>query len=488
MNCSSYARLAGSLFALIFTSFSVTPLRLSADEKMNVLFIVSDDLTNNSLSCYGSPVGKSPNIDRLAQKGVRFERAYCQFPLCNPSRASFLTGLRPDQLRVYENATQFRENVPDAQSLPQTFRKAGYFVARVGKLYHYGVPAQIGTDGLDDPPSWEKVVNPKGRDKDDEEAIFTLNPQGKGPGRFGATLSWLAAEGEDREQTDGLSAAAAIQLLEAHRDRPFFVACGFFRPHTPYVAPKKYFEMFPTSAMKVPVVPAGHWDSAPALAFASHKKEQEKLTDDLRRQALQAYHASTTFMDAQVGQLLDALERLKLADKTIVVFFSDHGYHLGEHGLWQKMSLFENSARVPLIVYDPRAKGNGKASARTVELVDLHPTLATACGLPVPAILTGRSLTPLLDDPTAAWDKPALTQVSRNTPTATGEKTSQQLTMGYSVRNERYRYTEWAEGEKGAQLYDYERDPEEGKNLIDDPVHKETVATMKALLAKARGK
>jgi uncharacterized sulfatase len=471
--------------------FLLTPLPAFAEpaQKMNVLFIVSDDLTNNTLGCYGSPICRSPNIDKLASKGVRFDRAYCQFPLCNPSRASFLTGLRPDITRVYENATQFRKNVPDAQSLPQTFRKAGYFVARVGKLYHYGVPAQIGTDGLDDPPSWEKVVNPRGRDKDDEESIFTLNPMANGPARFGGVLSWLAAQGTDAEQTDGKTAAEIVQLLEASKDRPFFLACGFFRPHTPYVAPKKYFDMYPTETIKLPAVPDKHRDSAPAPAFASHKKEQEKLTDDLRRQALQAYYASTTFMDAQLGQVVDALERLKLADRTIVVFFSDHGYHLGEHGLWQKMSLFENSTRVPLVIYDPRAKGNGKASPRTVELVDLHPTLAELCGLTPPQGLTGKSLKPLLDDPASPWDKPALTQVSRGTPTATGEKLPDRPAwfMGYSVRNERYRYTEWDGGAKGVQLYDYQSDPQELKNLANDPGSAEVIRRMKQLLQQAKG-
>ena len=453
-----------------------------APARMNVLFIVSDDLTNNALSCYGGPPA-TPNLDALAKRGVRFDRAYCQFPLCNPSRASFLTGLRPDTTRVYENATQFRKNVPDAQSLPQTFRKAGYGVVRVGKLYHYGVPGQIGTEGLDDPPSWERTVNPRGRDKDDEEKIFTLSPGAKGPARFGGTLSWLAADGADEEQTDGKTAAEVAKLLRELAPRPFFLACGFFRPHTPYVAPKSYFALHPADRIDLPRVPADHRASAPAPAFGSHKKEQEQLTDELRRQAIQAYRASTSFMDAQLGLVLRTLEELKLADKTIVVFFSDHGYHLGEHGLWQKMSLFENSARVPLLIHDPRAKGNGRACARTVELVDLHATLADLCGLDAPKA-DGASLKPLLEDPNRAWDRPAFTQVSRGTPTTTGEKTAKGSPwfMGRSLRTERYRYTEWDDGKRGAQLYDYTTDPGELKNLAADPASRTVVAELKGRL------
>jgi uncharacterized sulfatase len=459
---------------------------------MNVLFIVSDDLTNNTLGCYASRHGKSPNIDKLAERGVRFDRAYCQFPLCNPSRASFLTGLRPDTLKVYENNTQFRKNMPSAQSLPQTFHKGGYYVARIGKLYHYGVPGQIGTNGLDDPESWEKVVNPKGRDKDDEDLIFTLTPELKGSNRFGATLSWLAAEGSDAEQTDGKIADGIIHLLEDNKEKAFFLACGFFRPHTPYVAPKKYFEMFPPNAFELPTVPPDHRTKGPAPAFASSKKEQDAMTDAQRQQAIQAYHASTTFMDAQVGRVLEALERLNLANKTIVVFISDHGYHLGEHGLWQKMSLFENSTRVPLVIYDPRAKGNGKACSRTVELVDLHATLAELAGLSppdgtdakIPAI-EGRSLKPLLDDPGAKWDKSALTQVSRGNIALPGQPVPKNPGfMGYSVRTERYRYTEWDGGKKGVQLYDYQTDPTEMRNLASDPAYAEIVDKMRAEIPK----
>lgn len=468
---------------------------LAADgpRPMNVLYLVSDDL-NNRLGCYGDPLVKSPHIDRLAARGVRFDRAYCQFPLCNPSRASFLTGLRPDHTRVHENSTQFRRHVPDCVTMPQTFQRAGYFVARVGKLYHYGVPTQIGTDGLDDPPSWMQVVNPRGRDKDDEPKIFSLVP-----GQFGGTLSWLAAEGTDDEQTDAIGAGAAIQLLEQHRDRPFFLAVGFYRPHTPYVAPKKYFDLYPRDQIPLPEVPSNERDGAPAAAYGSAKKEQEQLTDALRREAIQAYFASTTFMDAQVGRVLEALERLGLDKHTIVVFHSDHGYHLGEHGLWQKMSLWENSARVPLVVYDPRAKGNGRACGRTVELVDLHATLADLCVLAPPANLDGDSLRPLLDDPQAPWSHPAFTQVSRGTPVGTfaapaagsgpapggKKKKGPGGFMGYSVRTERWRYVEWDGGRQGAQLYDHEADPLERHNLADDPRHAATVAELRALLPQA---
>jgi uncharacterized sulfatase len=451
---------------------------LAAEKSLNVLFVVSDDLCPR-LGCYGDPLVKSPNIDRLAARGVRFERAYCQFPLCNPSRASFLTGLRPDSTGVFENSTYFRKNVPDHVTLGQTFQKAGYFVARVGKLYHYGVPAQIGTDGLDDPPSWQERINPRGRDKDDEELIFTLTPKAEGAARFGGTLSWLAADGEDAEQTDAKSAAATIKLIEQHREKPFFIACGFFRPHTPYVAPKKWFEMYPLDKIKLPVLAANYKEGVPEPAFLSSKKEQENISDDLRKQAIQAYHASTSFMDAQVGQLLDGLDRLKLTDKTIVVFLSDHGYHLYEHGLWQKMSLFENSARVPLIISVPGSKNAGQVSRRIVELVDLHPTLAELCGLTAPSNLEGKSLKPLLDNPRADWDKPALTQVTRGTPTMTNAPTTKPSIVGRSIRTERFRFTEWNSGEKGTELYDHDSDSGELQNLANDPAHSKNVEMMR---------
>ncbi len=459
--------------------------------RMNVLHIVSDDLTAR-LGCYGDKLVQSPNIDKLAARGVRFDRAYCQFPLCNPSRASFMTGLRPDTTQVLENSTYFRNVLPDAVSIPQSFRKAGYFAARVGKLYHYGVPTQIGTDGLDDPPSWQQVVNPKGHDKDVEDRIFTLKKNAQGVPQFGGTLSWLADEGEDTAQTDGIGATEAIQLLEAHRNEPFYLAVGFFRPHTPYVSPKKYFDLYPLASLTLATSPDNLRDLFPKLALATIKPEEEAMTDDQRRQALQAYFAATTFMDAQVGRVLDALERLKLADKTVVVFHSDHGYHLGEKRLWQKMSIFEESARVPLVISVPGNSANGQACKRTVELVDLHRTLTDLCGIAADSKTEGASLKPLVQNPQAAWSRPAYSQVTRGAVVATGAGAKAKQTkprspsMGRSVRTERWRYTEWDEGVEGAELYDHDADPREMKNLATDSAHAQTVAELKQLLMNPR--
>jgi arylsulfatase A-like enzyme len=436
----------------------------------NVLFLMADDL-NNSLGCYGHSQTQTPNLDRLAARGVRFEHAYCQFPLCGPSRNSMLTGLYPNSTGILRNQQIFRQTIPSHHSLPQAFRLAGYFAARIGKLYHYNVPKSIGTNGHDDPGSWELELNPAGCDRLEEEPhIFSLIP-----GRFGGTLSWYASPRSDRYHTDGLMAADAQWVLERcarRKDRPFFLAVGFYRPHTPYVSPKPYFERYPVQEM--PVVRGVKEDQAdlPAPALASYKKEQDKLTDDLRRQCVQAYYASTTFMDAQVGRVLDALERLGLADNTIVVFTSDHGYHLGEHGLWQKLSLFEESARVPLIVAAPGTSAQGAVAGTPVGLIDLYPTLAELCGVKAPENLQGQSLVPMLEDPNTPGRGWTLSQVTR------GGRKPENRFFGYTLRTPRWRYTEWAEGDRGRELYDHDADPRELTNLAGDPAHADTVAQL----------
>ncbi len=442
------------------------------DRPKNVLLILADD-QNTDLGPYGHPSARTPNLDRLASRGVRFGRAYCQFPLCNPSRASFLTGRRPDSTGVLENTTHFRKNLPDAVTLPQLFRNHGYFVARVGKLYHYGVPNQIGTPGLDDPPSWQETVNPRGRDRDDEDKIFTISTRNR---NFGGTLSWLAADGTDAEQTDGIGASAAIKLLEDHKDGPFFLGVGFYRPHTPYVAPRKYFEDHPLEFVKLAENPPDDRKHIPPGAITV-RPPNYGISTDLQKQAIQAYRASTTFMDAQIGLVLDAIERLGLADSTILVFSSDHGYHLGEHGMWQKMSLFEESARVPLIIAVPGSKAKGKTSTTPVEMIDLYPTLADLCGLRAPESLEGKSLRPQLDDPSTPGKGFAISQVRRgNRPDAIS---------GFAIRTDRYRYVEWSGG--GRQLYDEQEDPHEHNNLARDPKHAETIQELHRKLHETPG-
>lgn len=457
--------------------------------KPNVLFLMSDDL-NNYLGCYGDPRAQTPHLDRLAARGVRFDRAYCTFPLCGPSRNSMLTGLYPNSSGILVNAQIFRQTIPSHHSLPQAFRLDGYFAARIGKLYHYNVPKSVGTDGHDDPASWELELNPAGVDRMEEEPdIFTLTP-----GQFGGTLSWYASPKSDEHHTDGLNAADAEWVLERcakQKNRPFFLAVGFFRPHTPYVAPKDpYFGLYPED--KMPLFPTVDKNppEVPVAALGSYKKEQDKLTDELRRQCVQAYYASISFMDAQVGRVIAALDRLGLAENTVIVFTSDHGYHMGEHGLWQKMSLFENSARVPLLIVAPGTSQPGGVVAEPVSHLDLYPTLTELAGVNAPANLQGQSLVPMLKNPSTPGRGWALSQVTRggvarpkaSAPTGAAGKRF----FGYSLRTPRWRYTEWdEEGAQGRELYDHDQDPGELVNLAAKPEHAATVAELSAKLRAA---
>jgi iduronate 2-sulfatase len=465
-----------TLLLVVFVLACATGLS-GAEAKKNVLFLISDDL-NCDLGCYGAAEMKTPNIDKLAKRGVRFERAYCQFPLCSPSRSSFLTGRRPNTTGVLANPSaktpvspHFRETIPDTVTLPQLFKQNGWFSARVGKLYHYGVPNDIGTSSLDDFASWDLCINPRGLDREIHSQIFTLTP-----GQFGGTVSWLAAPGEDSEHTDGIGATEAVRLLERFKQRGenFFLAVGFYRPHTPYVAPKKWYDLYPLDKISLPKLSDDDRSRTPAPAYRSSKKEQDDMTDDQRKQAIQAYHASTSFMDAQVGVVIGALDRLGLAKNTEIVFTSDHGYHLADHGLWQKQSLFERSTRVPLIIATHDNQNAGKAAKAVVELLDLYPTLTELCGLEAPKYLEGMSLVPALKDPEAKIKPAAFSQVWRGT------------FDGYAVRTDRWRYIEWDDASKGAQLYDEQTDPSEARNLASDSAQAATVAELKALISKVQ--
>lgn len=462
--------LRGALVLALLGLF--TPLaaeRADAAKPRNVLFLICDDL-NCDLGSYGHPLVKSPNIDALARRGVRFERTYCQYPLCGPSRASFMTGMYPDQTLVHRNAIYIRERVPNVKTMSEMFREEGYFATRVGKIYHYNVPKHIGTSGHDDPYSWDYTINPRGRDKDDEASIFSLRP-----GNFGGTLSWLAAGGTDDEQTDGIAATEAGALLRKYAadNTAFFLAVGLYRPHTPYVAPNSYFDMYPAEKIKVPAVPEGYLESLPLPARQSvtRKKEQVNLDPRLAVQAIQAYYASITFADAQIGRILEVLEETGLAENTLVVFTSDHGYHMGEHGHYQKTTLFENATRVPLIVAGPNVSARGTTCATPVEMVDFYPTLAESFGFRRPAHVSGISLVPALEGRAGGLArKSALSQYQN----------------GYSVRTERYRYTQWKVGAAGtaAELYDHQQDPEELVNRAGQANLAEVEQQLARLLAE----
>src|SRR5262249_52515036 len=416
--------LAGLGATLIFAGLAgiVSPDRTAAvgqrqaAARPNVLFIMSDDL-NDDIGAFGHPIVQTPNIDRLAAQGVRFDRAFTQYALCNPSRASLMTGLRPDTTKVFDLTTHFRAAAPDVVTLPQTFQKAGYLTARVGKIYHYGNPTDIGTSGLNDPPSWNTFVNPKGIDIDEQPKLAFA-----GPSRFlGSSLSYYASPAKDEDHTDGMVATETIKLIEQNKSHPFFIAAGFYRPSCPYNAPQKYFDLY--SLDRIPVseyseLLLSHSPTA-ARGISWNVPEQEQ------RQAVRAYYASISFMDAQLGRILDTLDRLNLRQNTIIVFRSDDGYHLGDHGgLWMKQTVFERATRTPMVMAGPGVPAKGQVSHRIVELLDIHPTLAALAGVAAPAALQGRSFQPLLVNPKADWDHAALSQVRRPISIGTGARGS----------------------------------------------------------------
>jgi uncharacterized sulfatase len=446
----------------------------SVGRSPNVLLIMADDLSND-LGTFGHPMVKTPNLDRLAARGVRFNRAYTQFPLCSPSRVSMLTGRRPDATGVHDLVTDFRTVLPDVVTLPQAFKRAGYVSARVGKIYHYGNPGQIGTNGLDDAASWDAVVNPRGVDKDEESVLTNLTPA-RG---LGSSLSFYASPASDEAHTDGKVALETIALLEKHKDRPFFIGAGFYRPHCPFIAPRKYFDLYPLDRIAAPPYSSGDRDGFPRAAWFTVPPNWDVAADGLR-ETIRAYYASISFLDANVGRVLDALDRLGLADRTIVVFVSDHGYHLGDRGQWMKQTLFEHSTRAPVIVAGPGVSAKGRSSERVVEFLDLYPTLVALAGVQAPSGLQGRSLVPLLVNPSAPWDHAALSQVRRGA--------APETFMGYSVRTAGWRYTEWDGGARGAELYDERSDPGERRNLAGEPSQRPRLAEMQRLLWQMTGR
>ncbi len=429
----------------------------AAKPPLNVLFIVVDDL-KTSLGCYGDTQVKSPNIDRLAAKGVRFDRAYCQYPVCNASRSSFLTGIRPDHTGIFSNESILRREKPDLVTLPQFYKQNGYFTASVGKINHAGVDEAGKPTLFMDPPAYSEFHN---------GVITKLGKTGEGRNLTNDKLAWcewLSANGTDEDQPDGQNAATAIKMIEDHKDVPFFIGMGFHKPHDPFFAPKKYFDLYPIEDIQLAKEPE---DRSVELSLAIPKEDAfKKFTDRERKEFRRGYFAGISFTDAQIGKLFDTLDRLELWDNTIVVVMGDHGYHLGEHGWWNKVTVFELCARTPLIVWAPGMKGMGRDTDGIVELIDLYPTLIELCGLNPAKPNDGQSFRKLLDNPTIPGKSAAFTQVTRG------------KTMGRSVRSDRWRYTEWGEGKLGIELYDHNNDPLEYYNLATNPEHADLMSSL----------
>ncbi|MDE0017454.1 MAG: sulfatase-like hydrolase/transferase [Candidatus Poribacteria bacterium] len=434
--------------AAAFTTGLLPKYSANADRQYNVLFIIIDDL-RPMLGCYGHPEMHTPNIDRIAEQGTLFNRAYCQYPLCSPSRTSMITGLRPETTNVLNNSADFRRKLPDVVTLPQHFKAHGYHTQSVGRVFH--LPTLQDDENSWSVPSWRPVWRP-----------FDIQ----------TTPSWQALDVEDDELRDGETAKRAVQVLEKIKEQQFFLTVGFYKPHLPWKAPRKYFDLYNTQAFNLPASSMPPKD-APARALTNWSAIRaykdlpsgtEPLSDAKTLELIWAYAAVTSYMDAQIGRVLTQLDTLGLTENTVIVFCGDHGHHLGEHGIWGKQTLFEVSLRSPLIVSVP---GQTHPKARTnalAELVDIYPTLCGACQIPIPPQLEGTSLMPVIEQPTRPWK------------TATFSRFGGTVAGGVSIRTERYRYTERGENARyGRELYDYDADRNETINIANLPENAELV-------------
>ena len=426
------------------------------DEKQrpNVLFIAVDDL-NDWIGCLGGYPGcKSPHIDSLANRGVLFTKAYCAAPACNPSRVALMTGLRPSTSGIYTNPQPWRPALPEVVTLPQHFMAHGYHAVGCGKIFHGRYP---------DLQSWH-AYQERGKDPKPTEAVLK-NPHSQSNG-----VRWGVLDVDDEQMNDYKMTSFAIDYLKQSHDKPFFLACGIFRPHMPWQVPRKYYDMYPLDEITLPEVLDTDLDDVPELGrkMARPNGDHRRILEDGNwRYAVQAYLASITFADAQVGRLMEALDESPYADNTIVILWGDHGWHLGEKLHWRKFSLWEEATRAPLMMTAPGVTNAGGVCNRTVEFTDIYPTLAELCGHPVGEHLDGKSLLPLLKNPESAWDTPALTTFGRN---------------NHTVRSERFRYIRYADGSE--ELYDHENDPMEWTNLADAAEHADVKQKLSAWLPK----
>jgi iduronate 2-sulfatase len=459
------------LTSLLLATIFCVSLSHAEDRTPNVVLLMADDL-NTALSGFGHPQCKTPRLDELAERGVRFENMHCQYPVCGASRASLMTGLYPYTNGMLGNSGDLRKNLPDVVTMSQLFRNNSYHAGRVSKIYHMGIPNEIiaGTADHDDPSSWDETVNIKALEQNAPGVRTEWSPGDKGS----QTFTGVEASTGDLEHADGMAADAAIKFLKRNKDKPFFLGCGFVRPHVPLVAPSKYFDLYDRDAMVAPVVPEGDLDDVPKIIRDYKSISRYGVTPELHKGLLEAYYASVSYMDAQVGRVLDALDELGLRENTIVIFSSDHGYLLGHHNKFQKQHLFEEATRVPFILSVPwMSDAHGKATNHITELVDVYPTVAKLAGLTPPDDLQGQSFLTLLRNPSAqSWKKDQAFTISRS--------------GGESIRTQDWRFTLWGLGKNGEELYDLKSDPGEFTNLANDSKHADQRATLKNRLEAKR--
>lgn len=441
-----------------------------AAPRPNVLFIIADDL-NRCLPCYGHPIVKTPNVDRLAARAVRFDRAYCQYPVCSPSRVSFLSGRRPEQTRMFGNEGASRTpSLQDAVFLPEYFKQQGYFTARVGKVFHIGRDVPECWDVTEEGTPGNRIIyQPSEPEK--LELADDIIAQDKLDGDTGEGGQWYTLKAVDNKLIDPNTVRRVSELIEQGNEggKPFFVACGFRRPHLPWMAPDEFFELYALDKLPLPV-------RGDVLRPGGDPKKPS-ASDSSRLASLRAYFACISFMDRQLGRVLDTLDRLKLWDNTIVFLLGDNGYHLGTRGgYWGKGTPYEESCGVPLLIAAP-GKAKAAGCKRVVEYVDFYPTLVDLCRLPPPRDLEGRSLRPLLDDPSAEWDHAAYSISARNN-----------QPFNLAVSTERFRYIEYADANKPAELYDLLADPREWNNLAKQRDQAGTLVRLKKLAAEHRQK
>jgi arylsulfatase A-like enzyme len=451
---------------------------------------MSDDM-RVELGCYASRFGaKTPNLDALAHSAVRFDRNYCQFPLCNPSRASLLTGRHPTRTSVLGNRTDFRVAHPDWKTLPQLFKDAGYVSIRNGKIFHGGIDdakswSQVGDrggptdDGSGSPVGKTKVV---ARGQDGAKPADVLPPLPADSSRAAYSDRIVVLEGNGEGHGDFRTADRTIEQLRQHKDDPFFIACGFVKPHSPPTAPQRFFDLYDVDKIELtpdfaswPTVPPGF----PSAAIRKRNADLfigRSASPSEAKEVIRAYVASISWVDWNVGRVLAELDHLGLRDNTIVVFVVDHGYQLGEKGKWSKAgSLFEMGTRVPMMIRMPGAKGNGQACTRIVQSLDIYPSIVELCGLEGSAEIQGKSLVPLLKDPQVPWGEPAYSVWSEDGHTL----------HGVAVRTEKWRYAEFGpEGSNGAMLFDPKADPLEMKNLANDSKYKSVCSELASLTRK----